>query len=170
MKGDTTRPTADRVKESLFNIIAAYIPEAEVLDLFAGTGNLGIEALSRGARSVVFVDKSRECMQVIKENLDHTKLTSAGSIIVDEAANALARLSAGGKRFDVIFLDPPYNKNLLQEALDFMAKNDIIKDDGVIVAERDAEDVLPEEVGKLHKVRDQKYGDTVLSFYKVRKE
>jgi 16S rRNA (guanine966-N2)-methyltransferase len=170
VRGDTTRPTADRVKESLFNIIAAYIPDAEVLDLFAGTGNLGIEALSRGARSAVFVDKSRECMQVIQENLEHTKFFEAGTIIVDEAANALVRLSTGGRKFDVIFLDPPYKKNFIQEALDFMAKNDIIRDDGVIVAERDADDVLPEDVGRLHKARDQRYGDTVLSFYKVKED
>ena len=166
IKGNTTRPTSDRVKESLFNIIAEYVVDAEVLDLYAGTGNLGIEALSRGAKSAVFVDKSHECSVTIKENLITTKLVEKASIVVNEATNAISILSYQGKKFDIIFLDPPYNKNVIEETLNCIIKNDIIKDNGIIVAERDIDDKVPDELDILKLVRNQKYGDTILSFYK----
>lgn len=170
VKGNTTRPTSDRVKESLFNIIAEYINDAEVLDLFAGTGNLGIEALSRGAKRATFVDKSRECAGIISENLTHTKLSDKAKIITDEVINAISRLSKDGTKFDIIFLDPPYNKNLIEETLKFIIKDDIIKNNGIIVAERDVEDKIPEAVESLVLVSDRKYGDTIMSFYRNNKK
>lgn len=165
IKGNTTRPTSDRVKESLFNIISAYIPDATVLDLFAGTGNLGIEALSRGAKFAVFVDKSRECYNIIMENLNHTKLFDKAKVLTADVTAGLISTLNEVEKFDVIFLDPPYNKNLIQETLNFVIKSDIIKKNGIIVAERDVDDVLPEEIGNLRLIRNQKYGDTILSFY-----
>lgn len=139
--------------------------DADVLDLFAGTGSLGIEALSRGARSAVFVDRSPECFTVIKENLAHTKLASRASVMTGDALIIINRLIKEGRKFDIIFLDPPYNKNFLTETLNIIAVNDILNDDGIIIAERDVDDEIPEEVGQLKLVRNQKYGDTVLSFY-----
>jgi 16S rRNA (guanine966-N2)-methyltransferase len=165
VKGDTTRPTSDRVKESLFNIIAGIIPDSHVLDLYAGTGNLGIEALSRGAKSAVFIDKSRECYHIIMENLLHTKLSDKAKILTGEVANTIKSHSNDLGKFDIIFLDPPYNKNLIEETLNFIVNSDIIKDDGLIIAESDIDDSIPEEIGKLKLKRNQKYGDTVLSFF-----
>ncbi|MCX7747106.1 MAG: 16S rRNA (guanine(966)-N(2))-methyltransferase RsmD [Clostridia bacterium] len=165
-KGDLTRPTSDRVKESLFNIIAGFLAEAEVLDLFAGSGSLGIEALSRGAALCVFVDKRSECLAIIKENLVHTKMIERARTLSGDAMEVLRRLSGEGSRFDIIFLDPPYRKNLIEEALNIIEKNDIMKPGGIVVAERDKEDKIPESVGAVRLVRDQQYGDTVLSFYK----
>jgi 16S rRNA (guanine(966)-N(2))-methyltransferase RsmD len=169
-KGNATRPTTDRVKESLFNIIAPYIENAKVLDLFAGTGSLGIEALSRGADSAVFVDKSQECYGIIKDNLVHTKLSEKAEVFTGDSVLMLDKFL--GRKFDIIFLDPPYSKGLIDEALINILKNELIHNDSVIVAERDAKDVIPNEMGifkvgtlKLKKVRDQKYGDTILSFY-----
>ncbi|MCX7921263.1 MAG: 16S rRNA (guanine(966)-N(2))-methyltransferase RsmD [Clostridia bacterium] len=166
VKGDVTRPTSDRVKESLFNIIAPYIAESDVLDLFAGTGNLAIEALSRGAKTAVLVDKSHESIMVIKENLAHTKMVDRATVLVGDVAVMIKKLYNEGKKFDIIFLDPPYNKNLVQSTLNHILENDIITDGGIIVAERDKDDDVPEEFGVLKLIRDQKYGDTVLSFYK----
>lgn len=137
-----------------------------MLDLFAGTGNLGIEALSRGAASAVFVDKSSECSAVIKENLIHTKIHDKASIITSDIISAIEKLGRVPRKFDIIFADPPYSKQLLPETLDTIIRNDIIKDNGIIVAERDLKDEIPENVGPLQIVRNQKYGDTVLSFYK----
>lgn len=154
------------MKESLFNIIAPYIPKAEILDLFAGTGNLGIEALSRGASSAVFIDKSQECNQVIRENLLHTKLEQNAEVYVGDVFTTIDRLAEGNRKFDVIFLDPPYNKNLIEVTLNCIVKNDIIKEESIIVAERDVEDAIPETIGCLGLFRNQKYGDTILSFYK----
>lgn len=167
VKGNTTRPTSDRVKESLFNIISGYLIDAEVLDLYAGTGNLGIEALSRGAKSAVFSDKSQECISVIKENLMHTKLSDKGLVIGGEASNILNKMSRESRKFDIIFLDPPYNKKLIDESLQYIVNNDLLKTDSIVVAERDIDDVIPQEIGQLRLVRDQKYGDTILSFYSL---
>lgn len=165
VKGNTTRPTSDRVKESLFNIISARIPDANVLDLFAGTGNLGIEALSRGAGSAVFIDKSAECYSVINENLLHTKLHERAAVFTGEVEHVLGRIAREGRKFDIVFLDPPYNKNFIQETLKIIVNSDIMNQNGIVIAERDVDDILPEEVGRLKLIRDQKYGDTVLSFY-----
>ncbi len=166
LKGSNTRPTSDRVKESLFNIISGYIIDADVLDLFAGTGNLGIEALSRGAGSAVFVDKSRECCEIIKDNLAHTKLSDKAAVIPGDIKAEIEKLYKEGKKFDIIFLDPPYNKNFVTETLYYLAKNDIIKFNGILVGERDYIDEVPEEVGIFRLIRNERYGDTVLSFYK----
>ena len=165
IKGNTTRPTSDRVKESLFNIISAYIPDCTVLDLFAGTGNLGIEALSRGAKFALFVDKSRECYNIIMENLIHTKLTDKAKVLTYEIGQGLFNIIKEMGKFDIIFLDPPYNKNLIQETLNYIIKSDIINENGIIVAERDVDDILPEKVGNFKLIRNQKYGDTIISFY-----
>ena len=166
LKGTATRPTSDRVKESLFNIISAYIPESNVLDLFAGSGSLGIEALSRGAAFAVFAEKSRESCSVIKENLAFTKYVEKSEVLFMGFAETQAKLALEGRKFDLVFLDPPYNKNFIQEALKNLAKNDIIRYKGILVAEHHIDDQLPEYCGKLKFSRKQKYGDTVISIFK----
>lgn len=166
IKGDTTRPTADRVKESLFNILAPFIAGSEVLDLYAGTGNLGIEALSRGAKCAVFVDKSAQCCSIITENLAKTNLIDKAAVMTGEVDYSIKRLSENKRKFDIIFMDPPYNKNLILGTLNSIISSDIIRDDGIIVCERDIDDEVPDEIDKLKLIRNQKYGDTFLSFYK----
>jgi len=165
LKGMSTRPTTDRVKESVFNILMPYISNCDVLDLFAGTGNLGIEALSRGAASAVFSDISRECCEIIKENLIFTKMHEKAEIINSGYGETVARLATKGKNFDLVFLDPPYNKNFIQETLKLFAKNDIIKSNGIVAAEHHIDDTLPEAVGRLKLTRKQSYGDTAVTFY-----
>ncbi len=167
IKGISTRPTTDRVKESLFNIISGMIPGAEVLDIFAGTGSIGIEALSRGADFAVFVDKSSECTRVIKENLVHTKLMDKASVITGDIFIILNKISKNNKKFDIIFLDPPYKKNLVVETLKCIEKNAIIKPEGIIIAEHGFDDGVPDEIGGFTRYRCQKYGITVISFFKA---
>ena len=164
-----TRPTSDRVKESIFNIIFSLVPDAYVLDLFAGTGNLGIEALSRGAKECVFIDKSGECSSIIKQNLQHTRLEEQGQVIQKEVAKAIKVLPKD-RRFDIIFMDPPYNKNFIPETLKLIVDNDIINKNGIIVAEYDIDDNAPEQVDALKAMRICRYGDTVVSFYSIAEE
>lgn len=164
-EGNSTRPTTDRVKESLFNIIAGYLEDALVLDIYAGTGSLGIEALSRGAKEAVFVDQSRECAGIIRDNLVHTKLLEKSQIINSDVRSAVLKLSDAGRKFDLIFMDPPYRKNFVEETLNYLANSDIIIDNGLIVAEHEETDKVPEQVGEIKLFRSQKYGKTILSFY-----
>lgn len=168
VKGMTTRPTSDRVKESLFNIIAQYIADSNVLDLFAGTGSLGIEALSRGAATAVFTDKSRDCCDIIRDNLIRTKLKEKGTVFNESFSETLARTLSKGRKYDIVLLDPPYNKNFIQEALKILSKNDIISENGILIAEHHVKDMLPEHEGRLEQVDRRKYGETVLTIFRVR--
>ena len=142
------------VKGALFNIIAGSVEGSEVLDVFAGTGSLGIEALSRGAEHAVFFDKSAECCGVIRDNLANTKLLEWAEVYQTD-------FTAG-----IILLDPPYNKNFIQETLKLLTKNDIMKDEGMIIAEHSVSDVLPGAFEGLKAVDTRKYGDTMLTIYK----
>lgn len=162
-----TRPTSDKVKGSVFNILADYIADRDVLDIFAGTGSLGIEALSRGARSAVFMDKSPDSCAVIKDNLAHTKLADLADVYCVDYVNGIERLSKDDRKFDLIFIDPPYNKNFIQEALKLMSRNDIMKDNSIIITEHSASDHLPDGCGRLKAVDSRKYGDTMITIYKI---
>lgn len=130
------RPTLDRVKESIFNMIAFSVPNAKVLDLFAGSGALGIEALSRGALSAVFVDKSDESLSVVRENLKITSLSDSAECFHSGFDNFLKNCT---KTFDLIFLDPPYADGLLDEALRLIFENQLLNDGGYIICESDGE-------------------------------
>lgn len=167
IKGTATRPTSDKVKGSVFNIIAGHISEGDVLDIFAGTGCLGIEALSRGAANAVFLDKSSESCAVIRDNLAHTKLTDLADVYCTDYGNGIEKLHRDGRKFDLILLDPPYNKNFIQEALKILSRNDIMKDNSIIVAEHSASDIVPQNCGRLKAIDSRKYGDTMITIYKV---
>lgn len=156
MKSYVARPTSDRVKESLFNIILGYIPDAYVLDLYAGTGSLGIEALSRGAKLAVFVDRSEKSKRIIKENLINTKLTDKGLVVKGEVFNVLNGISKKGEKFDIIFLDPPYNKGLTEETLKIISKEEMLKATGIISAEIATNENIPLEMGMLKLLSKQK--------------
>jgi 16S rRNA (guanine966-N2)-methyltransferase len=163
-KGMNTRPTVDRVKESLFNILHPYLNESRVLDLFSGTGALAIEALSRGAAFAVLVDADRGCCEVIRENLAHTRLAENAEVYCRKAGAAVLELGRKGVQFDIVFMDPPYRKNFVQETLQLLADNDIIVDGGMVIAEHHREEPVPESLGRLVKTRTQAYGETCISF------
>jgi len=162
-EGMKTRPTADRVKEALFSIIQFEIPGAKVLDLFGGTGQLGIEALSRGAASAVFVDAAEPACKLIRENLKRTKLEQQGRVIRGDYLDFLKR---NREQFDIIFLDPPYAEVFLENALNCITEIDILQSNGIIVAERPLGKELPWEFDGYQRSRDYKYGKTLLAVYR----
>jgi len=162
-EGMQTRPTADRVKEALFSIIQFELPGASVLDLFGGTGQLGIEALSRGAKSAVFVDASEKACALIRENLNRTKLQQEGKVIRSDYLDYLKR---SRDKFDIIFLDPPYAEVFLENALKCITEIDILQTNGIIVTERPLGKDLPWEYEGFQRSRDYKYGKTLLTVYR----
>jgi len=161
--GMLTRPTTDRVKEALFSIIHFEIPGAKVLDLFGGTGQLGIEALSRGAKSAVFVDAQENACRLIKENLRRTKMTQEGQVVRSDYLQYLERCR---DRFDIILLDPPYAEVFLENALKRITEIDILETNGIIVAERPLGKELPWEFEGYVRSKDYKYGKTLLTIYR----
>ncbi|MBE5756585.1 MAG: 16S rRNA (guanine(966)-N(2))-methyltransferase RsmD [Clostridiales bacterium] len=156
-KGEDIRPTSDYAKESLFNILKDKVIGATFLDLFAGTGNMGIEALSRGAEEVVFVDKSKKSIELIKKNLEKVKATAEV-----KNTDSLSYLSLTDKKFDIIFIDPPYKSNLGFLALDLIKEKDLLTEDGVAIFENEDK----KEVEGLIKVDERKYGRAILTFFK----
>ena len=162
-EGMLTRPTTDRVKEALFSIINFDIPGAKVLDLFGGTGQLGIEALSRGAKSAVFVDAREEACKLIRENLKRTKLEQDAKVVRSDYLDYLERCR---EKFSVIFLDPPYAEVFLENALNRITEIDILQSDGIIVTEHPLGKELPWELEGYTRSRDYKYGKTLLTLYR----
>ena len=161
--GMATRPTADRVKEALYNIIQFDVPAARVLDLFGGTGQLGIEALSREAKSAVFVDEREDACRLIKENLKRTKLEQFGRVI---RSDYMAYLKTCRDKFDIILLDPPYAEVFLENSLKMITEIDILQSGGIIVTERPLEKQLFFEFPGYSRSRDYKYGKTLLTLYR----
>lgn len=135
LPGDETRPTTDIIKETLFNMINFDIPGAKFLDLYSGSGAIGIEALSRGADESVFVDNNSKATKIISENLEHTKLSDKATVITSEAVSALRRLENTGKVFDIIYLDPPYDKTFEDQALGYLSKSKLCSTDTIIILE-----------------------------------
>ena len=161
--GMQTRPTADRVKEALFSIIQFELPGAKVLDLFGGTGQLGIEAISRGAREAVFVDAREDACRLIRENLKRTKMEQESKVVRSDYLEYLKRCR---DTFDIILLDPPYAEVFLENSLKMIAEIDIFRSGGIIVAERPLGKELPWELPGFTRSRDYKYGKTLLTLYR----
>ena len=161
--GMLTRPTADRVKEALFSIIQFDVPRAKVLDLFGGTGQLGIEALSRGAKSAVFVDSQKTACTLIRENLKRTHLEDAARIVCSDYADFLKK---SGETYDIILLDPPYAEKFLENALKMITEIDILQSGGIIVTERPVEKKLDMDFSGYTRSRDYKYSSTILAIYR----
>ena len=164
-KGMKTRPTADRVKESVFGILAARPLDAEVLDLFAGTGNLGLEALSRGASSAMLVDKNSQSIKIMMENAILTDLAGMAVICREDVLQALRRLGNEGKSFDLIFCDPPYNLGLAPKVLQALETGGVMRDGGVLVLEHSRHEKLPDGLKRIVAYRSEFYGETVVSFF-----
>ncbi len=160
--GARVRPTSDKVKQALFNILGDRVPGAAFLDLFAGAGGIGIEALSRGAGRVVFVDVSRDSLNVIKHNIEQVGFGEARVV----ASRAESFLNKTAEKFSVVFLDPPYAGEL-KPLLERIAGSGILKPDAIVVAEHFKKQPSPENAGTLELYREARYGDTVLAFYQV---
>ena len=133
--GKDTRPTTDRIKETLFNILQAEVPDARFLDLFSGSGGIGIEALSRGSAYCVFVENGREALGCIKKNLSNTGFSDVSQVIPMEVMSALRRLDSKGEAFDIIFMDPPYKKGMEEKVLPFLVESSLVKAGTLLIVE-----------------------------------
>jgi 16S rRNA (guanine966-N2)-methyltransferase len=166
-RGLDTRPTAARVRQTLFDILAARLPGCRFLDAFAGSGAVGLEALSRGAALVVFVESAATAVAALRANAD--ALARAGGsvrVLRQDARAALAALADAGESFDVIYVDPPYASDLYEKALEQAGRKGLLGEDGVVVAEHFHKRALPERIGALARTREVRVGDHRLSFYR----
>lgn len=163
LEGLDTRPTTDRVKESVFNIIQFDIEGRKILDLFAGSGQMGIESLSRGAAHCTFVEMRRDAAAIVRENLNLTGLSGQSKLVQGES---IGFLTSCKETFDVIFLDPPYQTNLLEQALETIVRFDILKEHGIIICESLPEKALPTLPVSYEEGREYRYGTIKLKIYR----
>ena len=161
--GRSVRPTSDKVKEALFNILSARIEGAAFLDLYAGAGSIGIEAISRGAREVVFVEGDPKALHYLKKNLADLGIEGKARVVFKGVSDFLKKERGGP--FDLIFLDPPYQSDEIEKTLPILAEGDMITDKGIVIIEHFHKKQAPEKIGRLNLLRRCKYGETALSFY-----
>lgn len=165
-KGSSIRPTLDRVKETIFNILGKEVEGKVVLDLFAGTGNLGMEALSRGALKTVFVEKAKEALRIIQKNLLQSGFALRSEVISKDVRRAIPLLERRGDAFDLIFMDPPYEKGWVQKILNQLRDHPIYHRGTILVIEHSRREPIPADLSGWEIIRQRMIGDTVLSFLK----
>lgn len=165
-KGMTTRPTTDRVKEALFSILehAGLLEGSKVLDLFAGSGALGIEAISRGAASCTFVENNRSALETIRVNLSRTGLEGQANIISMDVSKAIERIARKETRFKLALLDPPYDSGMQVGVIQYLADH-LMKPEGIIVLEVSSRSVVPQSIAGYTRINRRVYGDTALEFF-----
>ena len=161
-EGLDTRPTTDRIKETLFNMLQNDVPGAVFVDLFSGSGAIGIEALSRGAAFVDFFDKDRNAAAIIKDNLEHARMLEQAKVHVGQVEKLVPTCKGG---YNLVFLDPPYKSNFYTKALDLIDKYHILSEQGIVICEHAREDSLPNEIGSLAVSDTRKIGTVQFTFY-----
>ncbi|MBO5179782.1 MAG: 16S rRNA (guanine(966)-N(2))-methyltransferase RsmD [Clostridia bacterium] len=164
IESNDTRPTKDMVKEALFSILYNKVEDSVFLDLFAGSGAIGIEALSRGAEKAYFSDKNLECIKVIKANIEKTHFEQESVVLNGDFKSIVEKLK--NIKFDIIFIDPPYNKGLGVEAIELLSDNQMLSDDGIIVYETDEIEIVPDNIKEYERYNYKKYGRNILNFYR----
>lgn len=164
-KGMNTRPTLGSVKESLFSIIAPYIRDSHFLDLFSGTGNIALEALSRGAKKAIMIEQDREALKIVIENINNLGYDDRCRAYKNDAVRGVEILGRKGEKFDIIFMDPPYKEELCKKVLKGIKESDILKDDGLIICEHHLFEDLEDEVYGFKKADERKYGKKVITFF-----
>ncbi len=164
--GNDVRPTSDKVREAVFSSLAADVPDAVCVDLFAGSGAIGIEALSRGAKRVYFGDVSRDSMELTKRNCRTVGCSNDASFFLGEWRRVLSRVAEEAKgRVGIVFIDPPYKAGIYEDVLAEIARLELLEEDGVLMLEHDRRDVLPGEIAGLRLLRERGYGKTTVSYY-----
>ena len=161
-----TRPLSNQAKESLFNILVPYTEGSYFLDLFAGSGAVGIEALSRGATISIFVELDKKTVQVVRDNLQLCGFTDRSEVYALDVLRALKILKRKGAKFDIIFIGAPYDSPILVKAIEELSDGSLLNEGGIVVAEHRSKHKIEEEFGSLKQAREARYGDTVLTFYK----
>jgi 16S rRNA (guanine966-N2)-methyltransferase len=164
LKGPDIRPTSDRIKETLFNILGPKVRHAQVLDLFAGTGALGLEALSRGAAHTVFVDRSETACDIIRQNIHRCGFPAQATVVRQDLFSPGTHAAIVCRQFDLIFLDPPYDNGYVLKTLEQKNPASFLSETGIIVAEHAAHEILPSSLNGLDIFRQKKYSRTTISF------
>lgn len=167
LKSEKTRPTTDRVKEAVFNILGDKTAGCTFLDLYAGTGNIGIEALSRGACKAFFVEKKREACRVIRENLKQTGFLSQSTVWQQDVFKAMVQLSSTQMKFDLIYIDPPYHQMVAPSVLTMISACSLITVAGLVIIESSSRLPFPENVAPFGLVKRNVYGDTLITFCRL---
>jgi len=165
LTGNNTRPTTDKVKGAIFNMIGPYFDGGVALDLFSGSGSLGIEAVSRGMDKAVLVEKNFRAMEIIRENIAMTKNENAFQLMKMPANQAIQQLVANETQFDLVLLDPPYAKQEIVKQIEMLLQNNLLTDTVIVVCETDKEVVLPETIGNLKERKRNDYGITAVTIY-----
>ena len=163
-KDSKIRPTTDQVKEAIFSMVAPYLEDAVVIDLFSGTGNLGLEAISRGAKRCYFADSSRDSMALTRQNITHCRQEDHSVMILADFEYALKKIT---EKADVIFLDPPYKDGLILRCLEIISELSLLSADGVIIAEHGVKNPLPDEACGFIKMKEKRYGTISISIYGI---
>ena len=162
---DGTRPTMDRVKESIFSIIQSYIKDSTVLDLFSGSGNLGIECISNLCNKCYFVDNNIKSISIIKKNVNDMSINDQSIIIKDDYVNALHYFKNNKIKFDIVFLDPPYKKIVIDEVINYLLKNDLLNEEAIIICEYENSSIK-KEYNELSLFKEKKYGSKEVTIFK----
>lgn len=165
VNGTKTRPTTDKVKESMFNIIGPYFDGGRVLDVFAGSGALGIEAVSRGAQEAVLIDRSFQAVKTIKENIALTKEEEKFSVVKGDAFKILKVLAEQKQNFDFVFFDPPYREQKILKMIQSLVQLQLLNNDALIICETDQNAGLPQNIANFDLLKQVEYGITVLTCY-----
>ncbi|HEY5561137.1 MAG TPA: 16S rRNA (guanine(966)-N(2))-methyltransferase RsmD [Clostridiaceae bacterium] len=163
-----TRPTLDRVKEAMFNIIAGYVPGAITLDMFAGTGSLGLEAISRGAKYCYLFEKDSKSYSILKENIKVLDFSDSATAFNYSCYDGIKVLSDKNIKFDLIFIDPPYMKSMIPTALELIDKYKLLNEDSIIVTKIDSKEKVYEGINNINLIDKRKYGKTIVCFYKIK--
>lgn len=167
LEGENTRPTSDRTRESLFNIINPMIIESRVLDVFSGSGAISLEALSRGAASAVAIDKDKQAAKIIKTNIEKTGFSDKCRLMTLDFKQALIMLSNEKCLFDIIYIDPPYNRGLAVDSAKLISKLGLLANGGILICEHDSKENMPTSIHNLVLFDRRKYGKATLTFYKL---
>ena len=167
--GYDIRPTTEKVKEAMFSIIGSVIYDAVAVDLFSGTGNLGLEALSRGAEKCYFCDNNRSSIELIKRNIANCRAEEWSVLIPGDYEKCLMRISEKGEKVDIFIIDPPYKKGLYDRCFELIDELDLLAEGGLIIAEHKREDEFPDEMSGFTKLKDRHYGTITLSVYEESK-
>ena len=166
LPGKAMRPTSGKVREAIFSIVADRIEDAAVVDLFAGTGAFGLEAISRGASHAVFVDSDRKGIEIIRKNIAACGENERSTVLLADIAGGLRRLSLSGGEFDLVFMDPPYNREAVRPALEGLAASGILAKGAVVAIEHDKNEIIPEDIAGIELTDRRKYGKTLVTFMK----
>ncbi len=169
-KGDSTRPTLDKVREAVFSSLGGMFDGGMMLDLYSGSGAVGLEALSRGKEHVYLCDKDRQAIAVIRQNVASLKVESRVTIMPVPASKALNQLAEKNVQFDLVYLDPPYQQQQNEKMMQFMEEHHMICEKGIVVVESLKEDIFPDQIMSLYKYKEAIYGITKISYYRKREE